>query len=145
MNISQIENSMVAGAQAQIDAAEDAGMNREALESSCHALIKTQAGLALRGIGYTLTDQVIPTHKQSVCWSALTLVQDQLGGTKGDDLLKEMLQLVRGIARSEAPAMFAYSGAANDLLGKFAEAHADYYASDLADEVEDDLAAEHAA
>ncbi|MBT9493899.1 MAG: hypothetical protein IV107_16490 [Paucibacter sp.] len=142
MNISQIENSAVAGAQAQVDAAEDAGLRREALEMACHTLIKTQAGLALKGIGYMLDEQVIPSHKQTVCWSALALVQEQLGGSKGDALLIEMMILVRGIARSTMPGCTAHAAMANDLLGKFAEAHADYFASALADEVESDLAAE---
>lgn len=141
MNYSQIENSMIAGAQASVDADEEACFAREALELRCHAALKQQARNALGGIGCTVNDKLIPTHKESVRCSALALVQDQLGESKGDALLIEMLVLVRGIARSETPAMSAYAGLAGDLLDKLAEYHADYYASDLADEVEADFRA----
>jgi len=139
MNTNWIENSMMQGAQAQIDREDGESLNRDELEKACHALIKAQAILSLNGNGSTLSDRVIPTHKRSVCWSALTMVQDQLGGARGDDLLIEMLILIRGIARSTIPGCGAYADMADDVLCKFAEYHADYFASDLADEVEDGL------
>jgi hypothetical protein len=134
----ELENSMVIGAQAQIDAEEMAASSREALDAVCHAALKERAFDALMG---DMVGRIIPTHKQSVKWSALAMVQDQLGGTKGDALLIEMIVLLRNIAKSGAFEVSVYAPFAKALLKKFAEYHADYFAADLADEIEDDRAA----
>ena len=114
------------------DAAEDKAARAEYYTDKAESVLKMEVAAALLS-GDTAAKR-ITVPMVGVKWSALTMVQDHLGSATGDATLAALLGFVAKLAMTGDKAALAWIDAR-------AKEHADFHASDLADEwAEDDAA-----